>query len=118
MTVTKCAVHGNDIPCAECRAGVKCAVENCPNMTHEGEFVQSICSPCWAFLRGDSGGHRSQAYRNARERFIHMYVVATCGAFLRVEGQMYTVEYRQNVMKGAWQDAADIWHANYPDAAR
>jgi hypothetical protein len=45
---------------------MKCVVKDCTNHTHEGKFVELLCSPCYAFIAGDRGGNWSQAYRNAR----------------------------------------------------
>lgn len=105
--VTKCAVHDNNVPCELCRTGVKCTVENCPNMTHEGEFIHSICAPCWEFL-GHGRGVTSQAYRNSREKFIQSYVIAYVGAFMRADGPI-DAETRRNIMSEAWRDAAETW---------
>jgi len=44
---------------------MKCAVKNCENHAHEGNFVGLLCSPCHTFIAGD-GGLYSQAYRNSR----------------------------------------------------
>jgi len=43
----------------------KCIVESCSNRRSDGEFMGSICRPCWLFASGRDGGERSQAYRNA-----------------------------------------------------
>jgi nuclear transport factor 2 (NTF2) superfamily protein len=45
---------------------MKCVVKNCTNHTGEGKFVELLCSPCYAFIAGDSAGDWSQAYRNAQ----------------------------------------------------
>lgn len=31
----------------------KCVVRVCPNRTNEGEFVESLCRPCWDALNGN-----------------------------------------------------------------
>jgi hypothetical protein len=110
--VTKCDVHDNDMPCAECAAGVRCAVENCSNMTHQGEFRDSICSPCWQYL-GHGRGTRSQAYRNSREKFIHSAVIHLFErrVLAGMEGERLS-----NCMKECWKDAYDLWNVNHPES--
>ncbi len=88
----------------------KCTVENCPNQTNEGSFDGPICSPCWEFLARGKGVY-SQAYRNAREKFIHWSAVE----FYKV--RFYAGigdEFRERMMKEAWKDAIDMWNFNHP----
>lgn len=46
---------------------MKCAVYNCENHAHEGQFVGLLCSPCHTFISGPftKGGY-SQASRNVK----------------------------------------------------
>lgn len=44
----------------------RCAVLNCTNFRHQGDFVGPLCAPCWAFMAEGRGVH-SQLFRNAVE---------------------------------------------------
>jgi hypothetical protein len=44
-----------------------CVVQGCENKSDLGEFIGSLCSPCFVYLSEGAGVH-SRAYRNERER--------------------------------------------------
>lgn len=46
-------------------AGGHCAVDNCSNRRDQGQFVGTLCLPCFAYAVGD-GGHNSAMARNAQ----------------------------------------------------
>jgi hypothetical protein len=46
----------------------RCAVLNCTNTKKQGKFIGNLCGPCYAFVRGNSSGNRSQIARNVQQQ--------------------------------------------------
>ncbi|NCU28035.1 hypothetical protein EOM86_15170 [Candidatus Nomurabacteria bacterium] len=57
------------------------AVPGCINHNDQGPFVGDVCSPCYSFLTGVSGGQYSQAAKNGQDRLMLIQEVMNCYAW-------------------------------------
>jgi len=50
--------------------GIKCAVKDCTNHTHQGRFVGLLCAPCHSYVSSGDGGGYSQVARNTQREWV------------------------------------------------
>ena len=50
---------------------MRCIVKDCKNHEHEGQFIGSLCFPCYTYITTGRGEY-SQAFRNAQRKALTM----------------------------------------------